>query len=210
MKQVDKTLSLFDVSNDNAIDIIKKNEELKKFYVETKRLPKPFYGNIANVKAIVIGPDPSLVLNLKYEYVFGLENPETKYFKVQEFNLRMVGLGLDNIYVQNLVQNYCNRLADKNPNWYEFAEIWKPTLKQEIDTLFSLRIPVFFTNLRVLQALSAHKINKRNMLEYYQEGKFIKPSENYLNRTMIPMMSSHFYNKWDLFVKNTKELLYKL
>ncbi|MEI6820298.1 MAG: hypothetical protein WCL51_00060 [Bacteroidota bacterium] len=210
MKQVDKTLSLFDVSNDNAIDIIIKNEELMRYYVDTKHLPKPFYGNIANVKAIVIGPDPSLDIKLNYKYVFGLEDPGSKYFKTHEFNLRMVGLGLDTIYVQNLVQNYCNRHVDKNPNWYEFAEIWKPTLKQEIDTLFSLRIPVFFTNLKVLQALSPHKINKRNMLEYYQEGKFIKPSENYLNRTMIPIMSSHFYHKWDLFVKNTKELLHKL
>ncbi len=210
MEETENLISLFDKNNMSAIKTIKNNAELNRFYVDKTRIPKPFYGNIANVKAIVIGPDPSLDKSLSNKYVFGLENPGSKYFRSHEFNLRTIGLGLDNIYVQNLVQNYCTRVTDKNPNWFEFAEIWKPTLKQELDTLFSPNIPVFFTSARVLSALVNDKVYKIKLPEYYLEGKFIKPSENYLNRTMIPMLGSHYYNKWELFSKKAKEIIHKL
>ena len=207
MKKVDNTLSLFDISNESALDIIKNKEAFKNIYVETERLPKPFYGNIATVKAIVIGPDPSIMLKHNFKYVYGLETPNNKYFVNHKANLRSVGIDLDNIYVQNLVQNYSNKNNDRNPVWYEMAEIWKPTLKQELDTLFSPKIPVFFTSVRVLQSLMPEKINKMNVVSFYQEGKFIAAYKNYLKRTLIPLQTSQFYHKYDLFTKNVKRLL---
>jgi hypothetical protein len=39
-------------------------------------LPRPFYKNIKDIKAIILGADPSNLQNKTFEFVFGLERCE--------------------------------------------------------------------------------------------------------------------------------------
>ena len=64
------------------------------------------------------------------------------------------------------MQNYCNIHHDKNPAWYEIAEIWRPFLIQELNTLYSTKIPTFVTSSKLLQSLMPQTINKMNIKEY--------------------------------------------
>jgi hypothetical protein len=95
------------ISNDYRMEIcryIKNN--YPNIYLETKTLPKAHIGK-SKIRAIVLGADPSnITYNKRFEYVFGLEKKNSQYFKGIESNLELLGLSLDDIYVQNIIQNY--------------------------------------------------------------------------------------------------------
>ncbi len=85
--------------------------------------PRPFYQNIKDVKAILLGVDPSNPSNKTFEYVFGLEQREkSPYFKKILNNLNLLDLNLNNIYVQNLCKNYFVKVTDENDLYIEIAE----------------------------------------------------------------------------------------
>jgi hypothetical protein len=108
--------------------------------------PKPFHLGIDNVKAIILGADPSNPGKNCFDYVFGLEKKELQYFAAILQNLQQLNLNLDNIYVQNLCPNYFQKVTDENDHYIEIAkQYWVGVLKEELDLLFSPEVPVLVT-----------------------------------------------------------------
>ena len=133
-------------SNELIFEEILKNPIFSKFCKDIKPFTKPFNRNLVDVKAIVLGADPSNPENKKLEYVFGLENESSPYFTPILKNLERLDLSLKNIYVQNLCPNYFEDVTDENDAYIEIAtKYWLSYLKNELDTLFKPEIPVLIT-----------------------------------------------------------------
>lgn len=143
-----------DKSKELIFDELLNNPIFSKFCKDIKPFPKQFYRNLADVKAIVLGADPSNPENKKLEYVFGLENESSPYFTPILKNLGQLDLSLDNIYVQNLCPNYFVDVTDENDGYLNIAEkYWLPVMKMELDSQFSPDVPVFVTAWKPLIAL---------------------------------------------------------
>ena len=118
--------------------------------IEDYPIPEPYCPEKLNVRAIVLGADPSNFSNAgitnKVAIVFGLENGPDKYFKGPMVGLSAIGLSLNQVYVQNLIQNYCKFESGKNKYWKHVAVYWVDYLRNELDELDpQRRIPVLLT-----------------------------------------------------------------
>ncbi|MBX2889687.1 MAG: hypothetical protein KF734_02050 [Saprospiraceae bacterium] len=195
-----------------AMDEVRKG--LQEFIDEVKELPKAFPPTFerGQIKAVVLGADPTnKAKNNRFDFVFDLtpEKPDSLYFKSMSKNLAVVGLSVQDVYVQNLVQNYCAEETSRNKQWAEFAHIWKEYLKQELDSQFEKSVPVFITAEVVFDVL-AEKPKPRGL--HYLEAKLVEPDENFLERTLIPMYRGGHghYNfdkpQWSSYVLKIKEL----
>jgi hypothetical protein len=195
---------------------IKQDPRLKDKILDLS-IPKPFYIDLSKVKGIIIGADPSNFSNhgitRELDTVFGLEDINSQYFRSIIKNLKEVGLDFSDIYVQNLVYNYCNKVTDKNPFWYDFAKYWKPELKDELDGFFPHDIPVFITSNKVFCTLTKEFGIKRpkNYYDYYDNGTILKENSNYLSRKLIPFFRYTKYNlsnsNWPNQIKAIKKLV---
>lgn len=149
--------------------------------------PKPFPLNPANIKAIVLGADPTNPEKKELSFVFGLEYPGSPYFSSILKNLDKLDLSLDNIYVQNLCPNYFKDVTDKNDDYVDIAEqFWLRVLKTELDSLFSSDIPVLVTAWKplIVVAPNAKKYkNAKNRI--YNEAIIFE--ENLLNRPVVAL-----------------------
>ena len=189
-------------------------KKLQAFIDEAEKLPRAFQPTFetGQIKAIVLGADPTnKAKNIRFDYVFGLspEKPESPYFDSMRKNLAVIGLSIQDVYVQNLVQNYCTEETSKNKQWAEFAHIWKEHLKKELDDQFEKSVPVFITAGIILDVLG------KKLMPYkfhYHEANLVEPSENFLERTLIPMYRGGrgYYDfdtsKWISYVNRIKEL----
>lgn len=189
--------------------------ELQEFIDEVEELPKAFPPTFetGQIKAIVLGADPTnKAQNIRFDFAFGLtpQKPENLYFDSMSKNLAVVGLSVQDVYVQNLVQNYCTEETSKNKHWAAFAHIWREYLKQELDSQFEKSVPAFITAGVILDVLTG-KTKRYDF--YYQEGKLVEPTENFLERTLIPMYRGGrgYYNfdkpQWSSYILKIKELL---
>jgi hypothetical protein len=173
-------------------------EQFPSVYQDSDTLPQAYHGT--NVSAIVLGADPvNVAYNKRFEYVFGLEKKNSPYFSVTKRNLKKIGLTLDNIYVQNVIQNYFKVETSNNKYWYECALLWLDYLKDEIDSHFDREVPVFVTAQKVLKAL----IGKEAVKAYppdsiYSKSKFFTLEENYLGRNVFCLFRHRDYSlsKW--------------
>ncbi|GAB4499923.1 MAG: hypothetical protein OHK0019_37710 [Saprospiraceae bacterium] len=197
-----------------AMDEVRRG--LQEFIDEVKTLPKAFPPTFESgqIKAVVLGADPTnKAKNIRFDFVFGLtpEKPESLYFSSMSKNLAVVGLSTQDVYVQNLVQNYCTEETSKNKQWAAFAHIWKKYLKQELDNQFEKSVPVFITAGVILDVLALAGKPKRYDL-HYDEAKLVEPHENFLERALIPMYRGRrgHYNfdkpQWSSYVLKIKEL----
>lgn len=86
--------------------------------------PKPFCFNKDNVKAFVLGCDPTGSDKnenpLEFGYVFDL-GKDKWYFSGILANLCQIGLSLNDIYVQNLITEYLKTESSKNKEWLKIA-----------------------------------------------------------------------------------------
>lgn len=176
-----------DKSKELIFDELLNNPIYNKSCKDIKPFPEPFYRNLADVKAIVLGADPSNPENKKLEYVFGLENESSPYFTPILKNLGQLDLSLDNIYVQNLCPNYFEDVTDENDDYIEIAtKYWLPYLKNELDTLFKPDIPVLITAWKPLKVIApASSVYRTHKSELYTKVKFF--DENHLGRTVIAL-----------------------
>lgn len=156
--------------------------------------PKPFFKDPNQVKAIYLGCDPSTTRKHEFKYAFaiGHENRHFKGFVTQHANnLDKVGLKLDQVYVQNLCQNYFKKETSKNLKVWKAAanEFWIEYLRKELDELFDPDIPVLLTSQYLLEVLGDGKWKKVQAPDFYQ-CKIdipIPANENKLGRPLIPM-----------------------
>ena len=88
--------------------------------------PSPFCFNIKRIKAIVLGADPSNFTDNGNTKVltkaFGIGDGEPGYFRDILKNLKRIGLSLEDIYVDNLIQVYLNSETSKNTDWNKIAQ----------------------------------------------------------------------------------------
>lgn len=100
--------------------LLKRLEKEYGEYIYIKHtLPKPYYENIEDVKVILLGCDPSTGNEeQKIDYVFNIDKfksgeGDKRYFSPIHRNLDAIGLGLSDIYVQNLYKNYFKTVTSK-------------------------------------------------------------------------------------------------
>ncbi len=156
--------------------------------------PKPFCQNISKVKAIVLGADPSTDNNTKFEYVFGIDSDDRRYFASIERNLKTIGLMRSDVYVQNLIQDYLKSETSKNKEWESIAEKWVSVLIKELDSFDPERkIPVLVTAEQIMKFLCFKSIPKAKDIysKTYEMSDFI---DNSLGRRLIPFYRHYNYS----------------
>jgi hypothetical protein len=169
---------------------------LPEVYLDTKKYPLPnAYSpdDKSKIKAFVLGSDPSNFIGdsqtVKVNTVFGI-GEEKQYFSSISKNLEILGLSINDIYVQNAVRNYCYRETRSNPYWDKFAEGWFPYLAEEFSAIDpGKKLPVFVTDERVMRFLLIDPFDLAMPAEYYNGLRFIPvlPEDNKLERNLIPL-----------------------
>lgn len=156
--------------------------------------PKPYCHNIAKVKAIVLGADPSTEGKIKFEFVFGIKSKDKRYFGPIESNLGILGLTQDDIYVQNIIQDYLSEETSKNKEWEKIAEDWVPVLLKELDDFDPNRkIPVLVTAEIVFNfLLNSRKYSTKEI--YKGEVPLSNFGNNKLHRPLIPFYRHYYYS----------------
>lgn len=191
-------------------------EQCPSSVVDTIHWPEAYCLNKENVRAIVLGCDPSNQHDRQLKYAFGIDT-ETKrlkqFFTGIERNLEKVGLKRDKLYVQNLCQNYFKDVTSKNKDWIVAAKIWLPYLKEELDSLpIPIETPVFMTAGIIYKALlkESVKVHKPKDLYFNMELLPISPADNHLGRPLYPLFrgGNGYYDlnggKWEGYVEFLK------
>lgn len=179
-------------------------ERYPQIYLHASKLPAPYYSTIQDVKAIVLGTDPSNPQNLFFDYVFGLERKNSPYFKIIAENLNFLGFDVDRCYVQNLCKNYFSVVTGNNPSWNEVAELWRKSLKTELNEFFPSAIPVFITAWDLILVLSDNAVKEPAC--FYNNLKTVPSSSSFLERELILLFRHHKYklSKWPQYVSFIK------
>jgi hypothetical protein len=166
--------------------------------------PQPFCFNPTKIKAFVLGCDPTnfsdngkpVVLN----HAFGISQ-DHRYFSDILANLQLIGLHLEDLYIQNMVTEYLDEETGKNKNWEAEADKHLAARKAEFDTIDPTgQIPVFLTAERLYQFLLEVGERKWKASELYalKSEIPIPPNANNLERPLIPLYRHFRYNlmKW--------------
>ena len=176
-------------------------------FFEAEKLPKPHKGK-ETIKAIVIGADPTYLQdNGKFDTVFGLENPDSKFFNIILDNLNEIGLSLNNIYVQNLIKSYFRLETSKNKIWSHSALLWLENLKREIDAQFGREIPIIATAEIILKTMVYREYTDGMTAEKIYKQKIVfSPEQNYFGRNLIALFRHHEYRltKWQSYADHIK------
>jgi hypothetical protein len=160
--------------------------------------PKPYFTNLKKVKAILLGADPSNNSDkgkaVQLEYVFGIGEKDKRYFAGIEKNLAEIDLKREDIYAQNLVQEYQPVETGKNKKWKETAEPWVEILKQELDAFDPGKtIPVLVTASVIFTALTDKELPEPKAIYLSQAVGIVKPDENRLGRKLLPFYRHYRY-----------------
>lgn len=158
-------------------------------------IPASFCFDRKKVKAIVLGADPSNFSNkkktVKLNTVFGIGSGNSSYFSGILENLNLVGIGLHEVYVQNLVPNYVNAETGQNKSWSIFADHWVEHIRLEFDTIDkSRKTPVLLTAELLYRYLLNEKVTRFSASKIYSRNSKVSipiPSgDNKLKRPIIP------------------------
>ena len=174
-------------------------KEYSEVYVKAESLPKPYIGK-QEIKAILLGTDPTNPSNEIFEYVFGLEKSNSSYIGFLESNLKVLyNLGLHNLYIQNLCKNYFTKVTSENKSWREIAKHWAPLIKEEFDNKFEKNVPVLISAERILDVVLIGSEKKQKADYYYSSACFIDEGINIFDRVLIPFYRHRDYelSKWD-------------
>ncbi|RIJ45490.1 hypothetical protein D1614_22735 [Maribellus luteus] len=174
-------------------------------------IPKPYCINRESIKALVLGCDPTAFDkhgNLrKFEYVFDLGN-DKRYFNGILKNLQLVGVQINEIYVQNLVTEYQSKETSKNQEWNLLASKSIPARKNEFDRIDGTSdIPVFLTSEVIYKVLLKRDCLKIKARDFYEGNAPIPVSatDNYLGRPLFPLYR-HPYYKLELHENYAKKV----
>jgi len=153
--------------------------------INNKNFPEPYHNYCSDTKAIVLGADPTNPGKEELKFVFGLEDKRSPYFSLILKNLERLGLGLDDIYVQNLCPNYFKNVTDENKEYEEIAsKYWLPFLREELDAQFPKAIPVLVTAWKPLTVVASEaKSYKNKKSEIYSRSMVF--SKNNLDRPVL-------------------------
>jgi|GEM_PF-368280 len=159
-------------------------------------LPNPFCFNKSKIKAFVLGADPTNFSNhgktVYLDTVFGIGSGDHRYFEGILKNLKEIGLGLEDIYVQNLVQEYLPNETSKQKDWERYAENWLPITRAEFDEVDNLQeIPVLVTAERIMRFLCKDVPLARDIYE----AKVLSPMySDKLGREVYPFYRHYSYS----------------
>lgn len=176
--------------------------------------PKPFCFNKSQVKAFVLGADPTNYSDkgnrAELTYAFGIgQNPN--YFRAILNNLNLLDIHLEDVYIQNLLSGYQDKETGKNKLFIEEAKVNAKLVASEFNKVDpSKKIPVFLTAEDIYKALMK---NGENMFSAELIYKLmtelpIKASSNLLDRTLIPLYRHTKYDlsKWPNYLKHIKTI----
>lgn len=184
-----------------CLKVIKKDRDIPKDQKKLLNaiLPDPFCFNRKGIKAIVLGADPTNFSDsgstVFLDTVFGVGSEDSRYFHDILNNLNIIGLHLEDIYVQNVVRNYMADETGKNKLWEKFAEIWLPSLKEELNEIDPTgNIPVLVTAERIMKflILDTYKLDKASVI-YNNEVMQIPASSSKVGRPMIALYRHYEY-----------------
>lgn len=174
-------------------------------YLDSYTIFPDAYCGSGEIRAIILGADPTSFKNgeiqrLKFVFDLNIQGKRDKrFFSSIERNLNLVGLSMDEIFVQNLCRNYFTEVTyDHRENWKEAGLLWTDHLNYELESKkIDKSIPVLVTSEIILEVL----IKKNSILkakEYYSNPGLIPISAEHskLNRPLIPFYrsSSYFLN----------------
>ncbi len=135
----------------------------------SKLTPKQFCFNKSQVKAFVLGADPTNFSKDKKRvdlyFAFGIgQNPN--YFRKMLLDLNQVGLHLEDLYIQNLLPDYQDKETGKNENFKHKALENAKAIAIEFNAIDPVKkVPVFITAEDVYKAYqSKESILKFNMM----------------------------------------------
>jgi hypothetical protein len=155
--------------------------------------PKPFCANPKNIKAFVLGCDPTGFdkqgKQIEFETVFGIGR-DGRYFAGIEANLRMLNIKKEQIYVQNLITEYQEKESAKNKNWLAIAKTYIESRCAEFDQIDPSRTrPVFLTSELLYKALlcNSEKLHSPSGIYHLQTTIPIPAEDNKLLRPLIPL-----------------------
>lgn len=154
--------------------------------------PKPYIGK-GDIKAIVIGADPSTNNSLRFDTVFDLNGEDNRYFSGIKRNLQAIGLSLDNIFVQNFCQNYFTKTSyDQKANWRRASGVWYQFIRDELDERYDRSIPLLITSELIMKRYIDQDIIEKNT--YYYDNPEIVPIES--NEIISGRKVFPFYRHW--------------
>ena len=157
-------------------------------------LPEPYCPpDKSKIKAIVLGTDPSNFTEenktVQMATVFNI-GKDSSYFDRINRNLELIGLSLENVFVQNMVRNYMDTETRSNPLWDYFAIKWFQYINEELYNIDrSKKLPVIVTSERLLKFLLNDPYNISMPDDYYNGTKDIplSPEDNKFERSLIPL-----------------------
>lgn len=181
-------------------------------YYHADTLPEAYQGK-GKIKAIIIGADPTYEKdNGKLKVVFGLENPNSPFFRSIHENIKTLGLTLDNIYVQNLIKSYFTKESSKNKIWKECATLSMENLKRELDAKFPRTVPMLITAEIILKVLVYNEhIKGIKPKQIYSQNLTFPPEQNFFGRNVIALYRHHEYklDKWPDYAFHIKTTIGK-
>lgn len=164
-------------------------------------IPSPFCINKKKVKAIVLGCDPSNRSDnnqtVKLNTVFGIGTGDHRYFRDILKNLKEVGLNFENIYVQNVIPYYMDKVTSENKLWNDIAELVLLDLINELDAFdIKRKIPVLMTSEVI------YKFLLKDIREYHKPRDLynvitslpINKVKNKLGRKLYPLYRHYHYS----------------
>lgn len=144
------------------------------------KIPEPFCPDKNRIKAFVMGCDPSAFTktekeknpenrkHLKFDVVFDIGGND-RYFAGILANLEEVDMGLDDIYVQNLVTKYQKEESSKNKDWIKMAQNFVEERRKEFeDADPTYEIPVLLRSELLYKALLNPQEKRIPAKEFYQ------------------------------------------
>jgi hypothetical protein len=178
-------------------------------------LPEPYYPpDKSKIKALVLGTDPSNFSKdnktVQMATVFDI-GKDQRYFAGISRNLELIGLSLENVFVQNMVRNYMNTETRSNPLWDYFAVKWFQYIHEELDSIDpQKKLPVFITSERLLKFLLNDPFDIGIPNDYYDGTKDVplSPEDNKFERFLIPLYRHPNYSldKQELYKNRLIEL----
>lgn len=183
-------------------DDLKKYPDLQNICrMDIQVLPQAYLGS-NNIKAILLGADPTNdgIKNNKglkqLKYVFGINSEYEKYFfGPQSSNLKSIKLSKEDLYIQNVCQNYFTEQTSKNKSWKAVAQIWLPYLQKELAKLDN-NIPVFVSAEKIMELFILDTPRAEDIYNVILEPYFFSPL---LKREIYPLYRHPKYmltNNW--------------
>jgi len=161
--------------------------------------PKPFRFNKSRIKAIVLGADPTNQsdhgVRAELIFAFGI-GQDPRYFKPILDNLNVLGLHLEDVYIDNLLSGYQEIVTGKNKQFIEKAREHCPEFVRKLNRAVPDKtIPVFITAHVIYKVLLKDGVKVSSAMDLYdlKPGIPVPAGKNLLGRPLIPLFRHNDY-----------------